>query len=110
MRISDRTALVLLAGSLSACGSALEGEPVSCRVGEEEAFAETCLLVWQGQHDFIIHHPDGGFRRFIVARDTREIHVADGAEMLEVKRPEKGLLSLTIGDTVYRIEERQFQR
>ena len=110
MRISDRAALVLLAGSLSACGSAPEGEPVSCRVGKEEAFAETCLLVWQGQHDFIIRHPDGGFRRFRVVQGTGDIRTADGAEKLEVERPEKRLLSLTIGDTVYRIEERQFQR
>ena len=110
MRISERAALTLLVGCLSACGSTSDGEPVSCRTGRETDFAETCSLVWQGPHDFVIRNRDGGFHRFVVAGTSEEIRAADGAETLKIDKREKGLLSLTIGDTVYHIRERQLQR
>lgn len=116
MRIFDRAALILLAGSLSACGSVTDSAPsgkeqrISCRIGVDAAFAEKCSVEWQDDENFLIRHDDGGFRRFMLSADGMTISVADGAEKLTIESEKNGAVSMTIGDEAYRIDPQTFRR
>lgn len=77
--------------ALSACGAAQspepEGESVECAIGAGAEFADVCTLEWldeAGGGEFLIHHPDGGFRRFAVNEDASGVLLKDGAEELEM--------------------------
>jgi len=116
MRIFDRAALVLLAGSLSACGSVTDSaasgteERIPCRIASDVAFAEKCSVEWQNNESFLIRHDDGGFRRFMLSADGMTISIADGAEKLMVESDKNGAVSLNIGSEAYRIDPQTFRR
>ncbi len=80
-------------GTLAACNTATpkpEGEMLDCAIGAGAEFAKVCTLEWIGEEwtrDFIIHHPDGGFRRFALNEDASGVIVRDGAEELEMVEP-----------------------
>ena len=60
-----------------------EGDTVECAIGEGAEFADACTLEWIGEvqgQEFLIHHPEGGFRRFTVAEDASGVASVDGAE------------------------------
>ncbi|MEP3420847.1 MAG: hypothetical protein ABJN35_03875 [Erythrobacter sp.] len=77
------SAVALVAG-LAACGSdaeTIDRPVVECAIGPGSDFAEVCSLERLASAEFVIHHPDGGFRRFsLTDDDTAPIGVADGAE------------------------------
>ena len=88
---------VVLVGLLTACEAAQspepEGDTLECAIGGAADLASNCTLEWMGQAgtgDFLIHHPDGGFRRFSVSEDASSIILNDGAEELEMIEPSQG--------------------
>jgi hypothetical protein len=117
MRISDRLSVLALAGLLSACNSAggdgmvagaqEEAQPVACRLDSGQSFADKCSAEWRDEGGdvriLILHHPDGGFRRLLVARDGKRVNVADGSETLAVATIPNGLVELSVGDRAYRL-------
>ncbi|UAB77282.1 hypothetical protein INR77_10710 [Erythrobacter sp. SCSIO 43205] len=77
----------LLAIGLAACGVGEtpepEGDKVDCAIGAGAEFANVCTLEWIGDEvgqKFLIHHPEGGFRRFSVNEDASGVIALDGAE------------------------------
>ena len=44
-----------------------------------------------GRLALVVHHPDGGFRRFEVLKDGRGLAVADGAEEAQIEIVDKGI-------------------
>ena len=57
-------AMIMLGG----CGlqsSAPEGDLIECAIGPGAQFSKVCTRETLGGDDFVIHHPDGGFRRFV---------------------------------------------
>lgn len=62
-----------------------EGEEIECAIGPGSEFAGVCTLEVISDVEFIIHHPDGGFRRFVWA-DNGVLAVADGAEPVQYER------------------------
>jgi len=55
---------------------------------------------------FVIHHPDGGFRRFRLGNDAgQRITVADGAQTVvnEMQNDATGALEFAIGVDRYRV-------
>lgn len=108
---------------LSACGGGpdkgnLPDTPtieLDCTITEGGADAAgKCALEWLAQQagedrSFLIHHPGGGFRRFMVSADGTNVGAADGAEPLRREEDaEKGLI-LTVGGDVYRLKAQDLQ-
>lgn len=64
---------------------------IECALGGSETFAQECMVErtersWQTI--FIVHHPDGGFRRFDVVKenegDALTLETSDGADQVEI--------------------------
>lgn len=111
MRIFSLCALTTV---LAACGGGgTSGEPegslVECAIGPGSEFSDVCTIELISAEEFVIHHPDGGFRRFTQSDDSSSpIAVADGAEPLTYQRVEgeSGVLELGLSVDRYRIESK----
>jgi hypothetical protein len=107
-RISSALIAIALLG---ACDSNAtpppEGETLDCAIGQGADFAEDCTLEWLGaewERDFLIHHPDGGFRRFSLNEDATGVIVQDGAEEVEMLDPAPdGSWQFSVSGDRYRI-------
>lgn len=63
---------------------------LDCAIGAGAELANVCTLEWVGEEwgqEFLIHHPDGGFRRFTLNEDASGLTVKDGAEEIEMVDP-----------------------
>ena len=97
--------------SLAACGVGEspqpEGDTVECAIGEGAAFASDCTLEWlggAGGSEFLIHHPEGGFRRFAVNEDASGVTALDGAEeTVMVDAPAQDQWQFTVSGDQYRM-------
>ncbi len=74
----------LFALALTSCGAeagAPEGTNIDCAIGAGADYSSVCTLerVGEGQ-EFLIHHPDGGFRRIAVDQKSGRVISLDGAE------------------------------
>ena len=73
------------AALLAGCGANVSPEPdgaeVECAIGPGAEFSRVCTLEALSDGTFIIHHPDGGFRRF-GPDDNGKLDTADGADTL----------------------------
>lgn len=85
LRIFSAASLACL---LAACGANTTPEPegpdVECAIGPGAQLEAVCTLEVLTGGEFVIHHPDGGFRRFAY-EDSSDIPVTptDGAGPLE---------------------------
>lgn len=62
--------------------AALAGQKIDCALDGKQAFKTSCTVEKVGDGgEFVIHHPGGGFRRFITSPDG-EFEVTDGADEL----------------------------
>lgn len=105
LRISS---LLAASALLAACGPetpAPEGTAVICAIGPGSDYAEVCTLERVDPVEFIIHHPDGGFRRFVWA-DTGALTAADGAEPLDYQESvdQTGMIEFGMQNERYRLE------
>ena len=106
MRISSAA---LLALGLAACGpqaGAPEGETIACAIGPGAEFADECVLeklaMEEGREMLVIHHPGGGFRRFVMEKST--LLPLDGAEPLVVNADHsQGALEFSVAGDRYRL-------
>ena len=80
--------------TLAACGATEtpepEGDSLECAIGAGAEFARVCTLEWIGEpwgQEFLIHHPEGGFRRFELFEDQTGLSVKDGAEEVQMADP-----------------------
>lgn len=76
-------ALVLI---LAGCGQSeapAKGEAITCALNGTVAFVADCRaerVSLEGRQGFIVHHPDGGFRRLLLSADGQSVEAADGAD------------------------------
>ncbi len=107
MRISSAVLAIL---ALSACSkgtatpAAEGGEKIACAVGGSEKFDGVCGVERSRQQDalyLVVHHPDGGFRRFEVLKDGHGLAVADGADVATT-RLHANMLEVAVGSDQYR--------
>jgi hypothetical protein len=96
-----------LAALLAACAEASPpppGEAVACAIGEGAALAPDCTLEQvAGGGEIVLHHPDGGFRRFRSDPATGGLVPGDGAEVLVPEAGDGDALAFAIGTDRYRI-------
>ncbi|WP_260923052.1 hypothetical protein [Novosphingobium sp. 9] len=84
--------------------AAVGQDTIACAVGGEKAFKPDCTVQRVevgGQLSLVVHHPDGGFRRFEVMQDGSGIAVADGA-LSASTRLSDGKLEVRVGSDRYR--------
>ncbi|MBV1686960.1 hypothetical protein KRR38_04545 [Novosphingobium sp. G106] len=97
-----RSAALVLLSVLAACSrgeqasgtaakeTAAQGDDrVSCALGGAKDFAPDCTReVTKGPdgETWIVHHPDGGFRRFVLIDNGARIATADGADEVKAER------------------------
>jgi hypothetical protein len=91
MRISDAAWLLLcLAGcSAGAPSATAAGDVIDCAIHGAAEFAHDCAVERReedGVSLLIVHHPDGGFRRFRLVDDGAGLAAADGAEAVAIAR------------------------
>jgi hypothetical protein len=102
MRISDAAWLLLsLAGCSASAPSAKEGDTIDCALASAASFTHDCT-VERGEADgarlLIVHHPDGGFRRFKLVDGGKGVAAADGAEAVAIARTADRLEASVDGD------------
>ncbi len=81
------------------------GSQVDCAIGAGAGFSPVCTLEQASEGEIVIHHPDGGFRRFARMEDSGGLVPLDGAEPLV---PEPGVAdagSFAVGADRYRIPQ-----
>ena len=105
LRISST--LTLSAFMLAACGGEVSppppGEMVECAIGAGADMAAVCTLERAEGGEIVIHHPDGGFRRFQQDTDSATLSPLDGAETAVMQDGEGSALAFAVGDDRYRI-------
>ncbi|MEM6475465.1 MAG: hypothetical protein AAF687_04800, partial [Pseudomonadota bacterium] len=107
LRISS--GLIALA-LLAACGpesAPPEGNTVACAIGEGSAFAEVCTLEASEKAGvYLIHSPDGGFRRIMFDPAAGEFGSVDGADELTIIEQNGSFAEFTIAGDRYRVPHR----
>ena len=106
-------ALVLPVLALAACGrgeeqpqAAAGATRIDCALGEGSAFGPDCLVekvAGEQGSEYVVRHPDGGFRRLRIAENRAGMVAVDGAEDAVnelVGSPQ--VLQVTIGADRYR--------
>ncbi len=118
--ISRLLATLLMASTVAACdgGSgtsqavggreteAANDGKVECALEGSERFERTCSteqINADGAKILVIHHPDGGFRRFDILTDGRGLAPADGFDETRISVREGGMIEVSSGDDVYRL-------
>lgn len=79
---------------------------VECALEGSERFERTCSteqINADGAKILVIHHPDGGFRRFDILTDGRGLAPADGFDETRISVREGGMIEVSSGDDVYRL-------
>ncbi len=104
--------------ALSACGSPDEAliddeegaassiAKVSCALGDEQQFTDSCTLqrlVGSERTTIVLGRGDVGFRRFVMTADGRGLITADGAEPARVSIVGDAEVEVAVGDDRYRL-------
>lgn len=79
---------------------------VECALEGSERFERTCStqqVNTDGARLLVIHHPDGGFRRFDILTDGRGLAPADGFDETRISVRDDGMIEVSSGDDVYRL-------
>lgn len=107
LRISNAAIAAFLLASCGPESPEPQGQDVDCAIGAGSDFASVCTLERSADSEtvsFLIHHPDGGFRRVEYDAAKDEIGVGDGADPLKVSDYSTDeTAEFAIGDDRYRI-------
>jgi hypothetical protein len=104
LRISSALTLALVLASCAAESPPPPGDTVDCAIGGEAQLASACTLEKiAGSADFVVHHPDGGFRRFTRDPATGAIAPVDGSAPLVPQTGAGGALEFAVEADRYRI-------
>lgn len=104
LRISSALLLSLAAAACSEASPPPPGEKVACVIGGAGDFSHACTLERvAGGDEFVIHHPDGGFRRFSRDPASGALSAGDGAEALVREEGAAGTLAFAVGADRYRV-------
>lgn len=103
-RISSALAVLLIGacsrGERSAAPTGSDENKIECALHGAASFARDCFVEHR-EADIIVHHPDGGFRRFDLPQDGKGPATADGSQPARV-RPSADGFDVTVGSDRYR--------
>lgn len=98
---------VLAEAEAEARARAAEGGAIDCIPAGAAALRRVCTIDRSRDADgtliLTVNHPDGSFRRLMVATDGRGVIAADGAEEAVVKVRGEGEIEVSIGGNLYRL-------
>ena len=106
MRAAAGLVLLLAACSPAASSTAVSDKDnlIDCAIGGAASFKHDCSVErtqQDGAELLIVHHPDGGFRRFKLLDGGKSLAAADGAEAVAIARnPDR--LDVSVDDDRYR--------
>jgi hypothetical protein len=90
MRISEAAWLLLcLAGCSASAPAGGQDDTIDCALASAANFSHDCTVErtrQDGAELLVVHHPDGGFRRFKLLDHGKSLTAADGAQALAVAR------------------------
>jgi len=79
---------------------------IECALGASSLFGPDCLVekvAGEQGREFVVRHPNGGFRRFRIAEDRRGVVAIDGADTaVNELVGEPKVLQVTVGADRYR--------
>lgn len=113
MRVRAIGSAALICALLSGCSEQADDttpkladgyEKIACAVGGASDLKEVCAVERTKVGDLlqlVVHHPDGGFRRFEVRSDGTGLAPADGADDAQ-REVGDGQLDLTVSGDTYR--------
>lgn len=87
-------------------GAATGAAMVSCALGDETEFTDSCTLqriVGAERTTIVLGRGDSGFRRFSMTADGRGVITADGAEPARVTIIGDAQVEVAVGDDRYRL-------
>jgi hypothetical protein len=101
-------ALVLAACSGSPAGTAdtdpsHPAEKTDCAISGAADYKPVCT-VERSETGLVVHHPDGGFRRFELGEGDNRIRPADGAEAAQWRELADGRVEVVVGQDRYRLK------
>ena len=103
-RTSSALGLLALLAACMDAQSSPPGDEVYCAMGAGADFAPVCTLERvAGGAQFVLHHPDGGFRRLTSDPVTGALAPFDGADPLLSVVDDGQALQFAIGQNRYRI-------
>lgn len=79
---------------------------IGCRPDGTSAFERNCTVERMESPDGMVltlRHPDGRFRRLLIAKDGQGVTAADGAEPAEVRMSGAKEIEVDLGGDVYRL-------
>lgn len=98
---------------LAACGdgsdnpaSQTAAERIECALAGGKSFERGCTtetMPGEKGRMLVVHHPDGGFRRFNILTDGRGLAPADGFDETSIKILGGGMIEVRSGDDMYRL-------
>jgi hypothetical protein len=86
--------------------AAAKAASVPCALAGSASFNARCTIERMVSGDglvLVVHHPDGGFRRLLVATDGRGVMTADGSDQAHVAVVDPGTIEVKVGDDRYRL-------
>ncbi|MEO9462884.1 MAG: hypothetical protein ABJ242_09125 [Marinomonas sp.] len=101
--LAAASAAILLSACTGEVSPEPEGETITCAIGVGAEMGPDCTGEQVAGSDgqfFVIHHPDGSFRRFEMLADDAGIGLADGAGVLSQEMSGDQLL-LSVDDARY---------
>ncbi|MEP2736271.1 MAG: hypothetical protein ABJP34_08220 [Erythrobacter sp.] len=107
MRIFAGLSMAALGAFITGCSGEAspmpEGQTIECAIGAGVEMGPDCVGEQiAGGEIFVIHHPDGSFRRFEMLPDDAGIGLADGAGVLSQQMDGDELL-ISVDDARYRL-------
>lgn len=104
LRIYSALAFASLIAACAPTSGEPDGQLIDCAIGPGADFLNACTLeIVAGSSEFLIHSPDGSFRRFQFEESTGEISVSDGAESLSSFRDEGDIVELEVAGDRFRV-------
>ena len=105
---NDRTAdtKILARAEAEQSAEAADDGRVKCALGGASTFERACTVERTQEPRGLVltvRHPDGGFRRLLVAKDGRGVVAADGAEAARVAIVDPTEIEVALGDDIYRL-------
>ncbi|MEL7219268.1 MAG: hypothetical protein AAGK01_12665 [Pseudomonadota bacterium] len=103
LRTSSAVIAVALVAACATESPAPEGDVIDCAIGPGSEYSKVCTLELSNGNEFLIHSPDGGFRRVILDPAAGEIGAVDGADPLRIIAQNGDLAEFEIGGDRYRV-------